>query len=92
MKKSKHEIIIDGLKGLPITDLIGDWTFTIKEVAPYVFKAKGRNIKGHTSYGAGGTAEEALDNCLKRTDKIIMYEKRKAEIKDKLKKIFRIRV
>jgi hypothetical protein len=90
MSKSKYDMIIEGLGGSPITELKENWTFTIKEVAPYVYKVKAWDINGLTSFGAGGTAEEALDNCLRRVEKIISYQNRKSEIKNKIMKIFRI--
>ena len=87
MKRLKHDIIVDALGGRLITDLMENWTFTIEEVSPYVFIAKGRNAKGHTSYGAAGTAEEALDTCLIKANKIVLRENRIS----KIKKFFGIR-
>jgi hypothetical protein len=85
-----QEIVIDALSGAPITDLIENWTFIIKEVAPYVFKAEGRDAVGHISSGAAGTAEKALYDCLKSANKIILRESRISVVKEKIKKVFRV--
>jgi hypothetical protein len=90
MRKSKEDMIVDGLGGVPITELIEGWTFTIKEVAPYVYKVKAWNVNGYTASGAGGTADEALNNCLKRVNKFISYQKLKSEVMDKVKRVFRV--
>ena len=88
MKRSKHEIIIDALGGNSVTDLVENWTFTLKEIAPYVFNAEGRDENVHTSLGAAGTAEEALESFLIRANKIILRENRKIEFKENIRKLF----
>ena len=88
MKKSKYEMIIDGLSGKPITELVDNWIFTIKEVAPHVYKVEGRNKNERTAFGGAGTAEEALDYCLKKVDRIILWENRLERIKEKIRKHF----
>lgn len=90
MSKSKKDLIIDGLGGTPITELIENWTFTIKEIAPYVYKVEAWDINGHISSGAGGTAVEALNNCLKRVERIIAKEKAKLDVINKIKRVFKI--
>ena len=35
--KPEHNKLVDGLRGIPITNLVENWSFTIEEIAPYVF-------------------------------------------------------
>ena len=94
MMKSKYEMLIDGLKGIPIVGLVENWDFTIKEIAPYVFEAQGRGPHWQTTTGYGGTAENALNDCMKKANKIVLREKRRlalehslAKMKDKIEHI-----
>jgi hypothetical protein len=74
--KIEFDTIIKGLQGMPITELVEDWSFTIEEIAPYVFKAQGEDIEWHMAVGYGGTAEEALKNCSKRAKRINWWKNR----------------
>jgi len=78
-------MILDGLGGRPINDLIVGWVFTMREVAPYVFKVKAVDFEGRTLFGAGGNAEEALENCLRRVKRKIFIPRFFEEITNKVK-------
>lgn len=85
MVRPKKELIIDGLSGRPINDLIVGWVFTMREVAPYVFTVKAVDFEGRTLFGAGGNAEEALENCLKRVKRKIFIRRFFEELTNKVK-------
>lgn len=78
-------MIIDGLRGIPITGLVEDWEFTIEEIAPYIFRSHGRGPHSQEIYSyAGRTAEDALDNCVKKAHKIVLREKRQLALQNRL--------
>jgi len=83
MVRTREEMIIVGLGNRPITDLAPGWAFTFNEVAPYVFKAEVTDLEGRIISGAGGNADEALENYLKRV-------KRKFFIRNISEEIIRI--
>lgn len=58
------------IQGIPVSGLYENWAFTVDEIAPYVFKAKGQDMGGRSVDGYGRTPEEALQNCIKRAKAI----------------------
>lgn len=92
-KKIDENIILNALIGIPATELLEDWSFTIEEIAPYIFKAKGTDINNRLTTGYGDTAESALSDCVKHASRIKFYEDKKKKITNSLseiiKKIFR---
>jgi len=87
--KSKHIMIIEGLGGQPINELIEGWSFRIREVAPYVFRVDGMHIGGRAISGFGGTAEAALDDCIKKAERTNLSRRRLSAIMSKIRKIVR---
>lgn len=86
--KIEYEMIIDGLRGIPITGLVEGWEFTIKEIAPYVFRAEGRGPHfQEVSSFAGNTAEDALRGCVRRANKIALRESRRLRLDAQMSKI-----
>lgn len=85
--KVTYELIIAALGGIPIMGLVENWSFKIEEVAPYVFKAYGESINHDSVSSFGDTAETALMNCVRKTEKIIASEKRKLWLETILSRI-----
>lgn len=91
MTRLKRDLIITGLGGESIDDLVEGWSFHLQELAPYVFRVDGKDRRGHTVIGVGHTADEALDDCEKRAKRIDQIQKDLASIKDTISRIFRFR-
>lgn len=94
--KPEYDKLVDGLQGIPLTNLVENWSFTIEEIAPYVFRAQGLDTKWHKTVGYGSTAEDALNFCVKNAKKINLRETRSLyreqallKLVDKILKIFR---
>jgi len=70
MKNYPKEKLTYGSKGVPIGGLYENWAFTIDEIAQSVFKAQGQDMSGRIIVGYGGTVDEALQNCIKKAERI----------------------
>lgn len=66
---SKEKLTL-ALKGIPVSGLYENWAFTIDEIAQSVFKAQGQDVRDRTVVAYGGTPEEALQNCIKKAERI----------------------
>lgn len=85
--KISNEIIISALGGVPIVGLIDGWSFRIEEVAPYVFKAYSEHPNHEVVNGYGGSAEDALMDCIRKVEKIKLREQRRMKMEQTLRKI-----
>jgi hypothetical protein len=84
-------MIVDALGGSPINDLIEGWFIRIDEITPYVFRAEGKDSNGRTLLGVGGSAEDALDDCIKKIERNIQIQNKLLGIRNKITEIFNFR-
>jgi hypothetical protein len=70
MQKTIDELIMLALQGIPVSGLVENWTFTINEIAPYIFEAKGIDMNGRTVTGYGETAKLALQISIKKIERL----------------------
>lgn len=82
-----NEMIISALRGATIVGLMEGWSFRIEEVAPYVFKSYGECVNHDTVIGHGGTAEDALMDCIRKAKKVNLHEQRGIKLEKTLSKI-----
>ena len=66
MARTQKAMIIAGLNGKPINDMVVGWTFTIDEVSSNVFDVEAVDFEGRFAMGAGIGADDAINDCLKQ--------------------------
>lgn len=74
MENFDDQILLKGLDDPPITDLIEGWSFWIREIAPYVYKVEAESMEGKLLFGYGGSAKDALYDCVKKVKRKILVK------------------
>lgn len=89
MKKTKHDIIIEGLDGRIIDDYLEGWTFRLREVSSNFFRVDGTDSSGRKALGFGTDSEKAFDDCVKEAERITNFQNMVSQIKSRILKLLR---
>jgi hypothetical protein len=63
MKRFIHKLTNEELQAYPITDLIKDWFFRVKEISQGMYLVEGIDVWGRTVSRTGIDPERLLDEC-----------------------------